>query len=241
MTLCGAPLFVTARCDGADYTGLVADWDQKLAITEDFELVTPEHMQPRTVESYTNVLMHLSEGMPVTYRGPGAVGTIPAHIAKLTKYSITIRDARSPFTTYDHVPLDRLSYRMNYDTVLPSGEALECTIDTLHRVAKYDGLKVVTNPPHMSHCPPRYWVVPNTSMDKASKTIKTFGPGQLWKAKKTQPMKRRNYVLNKSPIGSKKKVSRKQPSMDMPAKADALDIEKEEKAFFFDLNDSDSE
>ena len=232
MTLRGAPLFVTVRCDGADYTGLVADCDQKLAITEDFELVTPEHMEPRTLESYTDVLMHLSEGMPVTYRGPEPVGTIPAHISKLTEYSITIRDARSPFTTYDHVPLNCLSYRMSYDAVLLSGEGLECTIDTLHRVAKYDGLKVVTNPPHLSHCPPRYWVVPNTAMDSASKTIKTFGPGQLWKAKKKQPMKKQN-ILKKSPLGLKK--------VTVPVEAEALDTEKEETAFFFDLNDSDSE
>ena len=56
-------------------------------------------------------------------------------------------------------------------------------------------------------------------MDKASKTIKTFGPGQLWKAKKKkQPMKKRNYILKKSPLGSKK-VSHKQPSMGVPVEA----------------------
>ena len=234
----GAPSFVTVRCDdGADYTGLVADWDQKFAITEDFELVIPERMQPRTLEGYTDVLMHLSEGMPVTYRGPGPVGTIPAHISKLTETSITIRDARSPFTTYDHVPLSCLSYRMNYDAVLPSGEGLECTIDTLHLVAKYDGLKVVTNPPHLSHCPPRYWVVPNTSMDKASKTIKTFGPGRLWSDYKS--MKPRTYI-KKSSL-KPKQVKDKQPSMSVPAEAEALDTGKEKTAFLFDLNDSDSE
>ena len=60
MPLHGAPSFVTVRCDdGADYTGLVADWDEKFAITEDFELVIPERMQPRTLEGYTDVLMHL--------------------------------------------------------------------------------------------------------------------------------------------------------------------------------------
>jgi hypothetical protein len=242
MMLRGAPSFVTVRCDGADYTGLVADWDRKFAITEDFELqlVIPERMQPRTLEGYTDVLMHLSEGMPVTYRGPGPVGTIPAHISKLTEKSITIRDARSPFTTYHHVPLNCLSYRMNYDAVLPSGEGLECTIDTLHRVAKYDGLKVVTNPPHLSHCPPRYWVVPNTSMDKASKTIKTFGPGQLWKEQeKRQSMKKRTYI-KKSSL-KPKQVKHKQPSMSVPVEAEALDTEKEKTAFLFDLNDSDSE
>ena len=77
-------------------------------------------------------------------------------------------------------------------------------------------------------------------MDKASKTIKTFGPGQLWKAKKKkQPMKKRNHILKKSPLGSKK-TKHKQPSMGVPVEAEAL-AEKEETAFFFDLNDSDSE
>ena len=77
-------------------------------------------------------------------------------------------------------------------------------------------------------------------MDKASKTIKTFGPGQLWKEQeKRQSMKKRTYI-KKSSL-KPKQVKHKQPSMSVPVEAEALDTEKEKTAFLFDLNDSDSE
>jgi hypothetical protein len=197
----GKPEFVTVRCDGDDYAGLVADWDRNMIITEDFEFVVSQQVVSRTFEANTDTVFHMSKGMPVTYRGPEAVGTIPAHIVSFDEHYITIRDARSPFTMYEYVTVESLSYRMNYDAVLPSGDALECTIDTLYRVARHDGLKIVTNPSHLSDCPPRYWVVPNTSNDRPSKTIKAFGPGELWTRARTPTAKLLHFVqkLKKHP------------------------------------------
>lgn len=169
---------------------VIACWDPALAVTVDFELVRPDFQSVRTLtDNTTNAKLHLSEGLPVTYHGPPAIGDIPAHVYQLGVGDdgiIEICDARSPFTKHC-VTVDRLDYRMNYVSVTRSGERIECTIDTLHLVAALDGLKIVTSKKsgHLSHCPPCYWIIPRNSRDDASQVVRVFEPGQLWCQKPT--------------------------------------------------------
>ena len=247
MTSNSKPELVTVRYDDVDYPGLVAYWDNEMVITEDFELITPQRIVPRILDGNTDSLMHLSEGMPVTYNGPEQIGIIPAHISKLIDNSITIRDARSPFTVFENVSLESLTYRMNFLTQLPSGKILECTIDTLHIIAKHYGLKIVTNPPHLSYCPPRYWIVPYTSNDCSSKVIRAFEPGKLWinKRRKTNTQRisnkrrhKRNYSITEIEKNNDCDLT---PSVDITNLNTPNYDYKTYEENWFDLNDSDDD